>query len=105
MRLRFRECDTYFTDSIERVDEYLPDNVLYGGVPTEREASVLVQGLPVYRALFVRNANAHHPPPPPSDATTTSTAAESEDAAYGDKEQEESTEESGTATSSPHQLY
>lgn len=54
MRLRFRECETYFTDSETDAEEYLPENVI--GVPTEREVSVLVKGLPVYRAHFLRSA-------------------------------------------------
>lgn len=52
MRLRFRENPQYFSDTIESVDEYLPDNPL--GVPTEREVSVLKKGLPVYRSMFLR---------------------------------------------------
>lgn len=53
MRERFRECETYFADTLQSMDDYLPENVL--GVPTEREMSVLVQDLPVYRSLFKRN--------------------------------------------------
>ena len=53
MRERFRECDAYFADTVDDVEEYLLDNTL--GVPTEREISVLEKDLPVYRALLVRN--------------------------------------------------
>jgi hypothetical protein len=59
MRLRFRECDLYFTDTVESITEYIPENVL--GVPTEREMSVLDKGLPVYRALVARNDCAYQP--------------------------------------------
>jgi len=52
MRERFRSESRYFQDQIDNVTEYYPDNIL--GIPTEREVSVLVQDLPVYRALFVR---------------------------------------------------
>jgi tRNA (guanine-N7-)-methyltransferase len=44
---------TYFIDSIKDTNMYIPENVL--GVPTEREQSVLVQALPVYRSLLTRN--------------------------------------------------
>jgi hypothetical protein len=57
MRTRFRDCQAYFEDSVSNPTEYLDSNVL--GVPTEREGSVLIQGLPVYRSLFVRNAQAY----------------------------------------------
>lgn len=60
MRLRFRECDRYFTDTVKHADEYGVDNIW--GVSTEREESVLVQGLPVYRSLFVRNNIVYQPP-------------------------------------------
>jgi tRNA (guanine-N7-)-methyltransferase len=49
-----RCSDHYFTDSIVELDEYVLVNSL--GVPTEREHSVLGQGLPVYRALLARSA-------------------------------------------------
>jgi tRNA (guanine-N7-)-methyltransferase len=49
MRLQFRESP-HFQDALSEEDEYLPGNVW--GIPTERELSVLKQGLPVYRALF-----------------------------------------------------
>lgn len=65
MRRQFREAtviedgsnkndDQYFFDSIEDYSEYVAENCL--GVPTEREQSVLVQGLPVYRSLLTRSA-------------------------------------------------
>jgi hypothetical protein len=57
MRTRFRDCHAYFDDSVSSPTEYVEYNVL--GVPTEREGSVLIQGLPVYRSLFVRNAQAY----------------------------------------------
>jgi hypothetical protein len=56
MRARFRECTEYFTDTIDDETQYLQENRM--GVPTEREVSVLEQGLPVYRALFTRNHRA-----------------------------------------------
>jgi len=59
MRERFRECDAYFVDTVEDVEEYLLDNTL--GVPTEREISVLEKNLPVYRALLVRNDRPYRP--------------------------------------------
>ncbi|CAB9499613.1 tRNA (guanine-N(7)-)-methyltransferase [Seminavis robusta] len=52
MRERFREESMYFTDQVEDISSYYPDNII--GIPTEREVSVLKQDLPVYRALFVR---------------------------------------------------
>jgi len=57
MRERFRDCEMYFADTLESMEDYLPENVL--GVPTEREESVLVQNLPVYRCLFRRNKQPH----------------------------------------------
>ena len=50
MRERVEQCPL-FDDTLP--GEYLAENVL--GVPTEREVSVIKKGLPVYRALFVRN--------------------------------------------------
>ena len=44
----------YFTDSIDDDCKYIAENSL--GVPTEREQSVLAQGLPVYRSLLTRSA-------------------------------------------------
>jgi tRNA (guanine-N7-)-methyltransferase len=46
-------CRHYFTDSISDLDQYIAENSL--GVPTERELSVLNQGLPVYRSLLRRS--------------------------------------------------
>jgi tRNA (guanine-N7-)-methyltransferase len=43
----------YFMDSMVDDSKYIADNCL--GVPTEREQSVLAQGLPVYRALLKRS--------------------------------------------------
>jgi tRNA (guanine-N7-)-methyltransferase len=43
----------YFTDSMLDLDQYIAENSL--GVPTERELSVLNQGLPVYRSLLRRS--------------------------------------------------
>jgi tRNA (guanine-N7-)-methyltransferase len=57
MRGRFRACDRYFVDTLSDVNEYVADNVW--GVPTERETSVLVRGLPVYRATLVRSDHAY----------------------------------------------
>jgi tRNA (guanine-N7-)-methyltransferase len=54
MRFRFRESPVYFKDSLEDMTEYVPDNMM--GVATEREVSVLKQGLPVYRCVFTRTA-------------------------------------------------
>lgn len=56
MRERFREESGYFTDTVEDFNDYLPDNPI--GVPTEREVSVLVQNLPVYRTVFRRTDKA-----------------------------------------------
>jgi tRNA G46 methylase TrmB len=53
MRLSIREDGSeYFTDDIEDIEEYMEYNPI--GVPTERETSVLDQGLPVYRTVFRR---------------------------------------------------
>jgi hypothetical protein len=52
----------YFTKLWNHTSYTADDNLLH--VPTEREASVLKQGLPVYRTLFVRNSV-------PYDAKTT----------------------------------
>jgi len=52
MRERFREFPQYYTDQIDNVQEYMEENPF--GVPTEREVSVLKQGLPVYRTIFTR---------------------------------------------------
>jgi len=52
MRERFREAPTKFQDQVDDIEEYYPENII--GIPTEREVSVLKQGLPVYRALFIR---------------------------------------------------
>jgi tRNA (guanine-N7-)-methyltransferase len=52
MRSKFRDNDVYFEDTIGDDKEYLPEN--YIGIPTERETSVLENGLPVYRTLFRR---------------------------------------------------
>jgi tRNA (guanine-N7-)-methyltransferase len=54
MRLRFREQDQYFHDEVEDVEEYLEENPL--GIQTERERSVLVKDLPVYRTMMRRTA-------------------------------------------------
>ena len=59
MRETIRECGTeFFEDTIENVDEYMNFNPL--GIPTEREISVLKDGLPVYRTVFVRNQKSYH---------------------------------------------
>ena len=55
MRLKFREFPEYYTDQVEDVTLYLEDNPI--GIPTEREVSVLKQGLPVYRTIFKRTGN------------------------------------------------
>lgn len=52
MRLQFRDQPDYFTDTNERDDVYVEENLF--GIPTEREVSVLERGLPVYRAAFSR---------------------------------------------------
>ena len=52
MRDRFRENEC-FDDAVQSATAYYPHNVY--GVATEREISVLVKDLPVYRALFLRN--------------------------------------------------
>jgi len=55
MRARFREFGKgYFDDEVESTDLYVEENPLE--VRTEREVSVLIQGLPVYRTLFRRTA-------------------------------------------------
>jgi tRNA (guanine-N7-)-methyltransferase len=43
----------YFVDTIQDTSMYFPENIL--GVPTEREQSVLIQGLPVYRSVLTRS--------------------------------------------------
>jgi Predicted S-adenosylmethionine-dependent methyltransferase len=54
MRETIREYGReFFDDTIENVHEYLEINPI--GIPTEREISVLNEGLPVYRTVFVRN--------------------------------------------------
>jgi len=54
MRETIREYGKeYFDDTIDNLNEYLEINPI--GVPTEREISVLNEGLPVYRTVFVRN--------------------------------------------------
>ena len=58
MRSKFRDNDVYFEDTLKDVDEYLPEN--YIGIPTERETSVLINDLPVYRTLFRRTSAAFH---------------------------------------------
>jgi tRNA (guanine-N7-)-methyltransferase len=55
MRLQFRLQETYFSDDVENVEDYLEENVV--GIPTEREVSVLDKGLPVYRTTFTRTSN------------------------------------------------
>eukprot|EP00546_Thalassionema_frauenfeldii_P018211 CAMPEP_0178907432 /NCGR_PEP_ID=MMETSP0786-20121207/7370_1 /TAXON_ID=186022 /ORGANISM="Thalassionema frauenfeldii, Strain CCMP 1798" /LENGTH=212 /DNA_ID=CAMNT_0020579235 /DNA_START=341 /DNA_END=979 /DNA_ORIENTATION=+ len=54
MRLQFREFNEYFRDELDHVDEYMPDN--YIGIPTERETSVIKNGLPVFRTVFKRTS-------------------------------------------------
>lgn len=54
MRERFRESPMYFCDTLESTTDYVEENIL--GVPTEREVSVLVKGLPVYRAVLTRTS-------------------------------------------------
>lgn len=56
MRSKFRDNDVYFEDTLNNVEEYLPEN--YIGIPTERETSVIDNGLPVYRTLFRRTTAA-----------------------------------------------
>jgi len=55
MRFQFRLQETYFSDNVEDIEEYLEENVV--GIPTEREVSVLEKGLPVYRTTFTRTSN------------------------------------------------
>lgn len=57
MRSKFRDNGVYFEDTINDEQEYLPEN--YIGIPTERETSVIENGLPVYRALFRRTPLEH----------------------------------------------
>jgi tRNA (guanine-N7-)-methyltransferase len=52
MRFQFRQEPTLFRDEVEKEDEYLEKNIF--GIPTEREVSVLVKNLPVYRTTFTR---------------------------------------------------
>lgn len=49
----FEECFPNDDGLVDREDRYGMENPL--GLPTEREGSVLVRGLPVYRTLFQRN--------------------------------------------------
>lgn len=54
MRERFREKAEYFEDQVERVEEYMEENIM--GIPTEREISVLNRDLPVFRTVFKRTS-------------------------------------------------
>lgn len=75
MRERFRVFGAdYFCDALGGDDEYISENTM--GIPTEREISVLKQGLPVYRALFTRNDRTFLPLAP--DAATTKEESDDE---------------------------
>lgn len=52
MRMKFRTRVEYFEDIVPDFDDTLQDNPM--AVPTERELSVLKQGLPIYRTAFRR---------------------------------------------------
>lgn len=54
MRMTIHEFGgIWFSDQYDSLEQYIEENPI--GVATEREVSVLNQGLPVYRALFTRN--------------------------------------------------